>query len=589
MTTESKLAVLLHADVVGSSALVQEDERLAHEQIQDVFRRLSGIVEAYGGTTHEVRGDALVAEFPRASDAVSAAIAYQVHSSKLAPPKTSKALPLVRMGISMGEVVIADGTVTGLGVVLAQRIEQVTEPGGVGIQGAAYETIPRRFPFVYESLGEHMLKGIVEPVRVFLCELAPGANVPKPESRSSATESGRKVLALPSKPSVAVLPFDNMSGESDQDYFAEGISEDITTALSRFGSLFVTSRHSSFMYRGRTDDARTIATELGVQFILRGSVRKAGNRVRVTAQLIDTESGQQVWADRFDRDLEDIFDIQDEITSIVCSTLAGRVEKIGTERAKAKSNGLTAYDYLLRGLDLHKSGNITPETARRAVEMFSRAVEADPGLARGYAWLACSSSRLWPEGWNAEDFDDSLKIIQRALTLDPDESEAHRIAGSCYLGKRQFQKAEFHIVRALELNPNDAHIAVKAGDFFSYVGQPQRARELVNRAMRLNPHHPAWYWQSMGLALYVAHEYAEAISAFRKNSEPSLFDFAYMTACFVALGDMDSANKQVSEMLAISPALTVDYFRKTYPYTSFKDDEALERFLSELAQTDLSD
>jgi len=288
-TPSRKLAVILHADVVGSTALVQRDETLAHARIQAAFQRLANATEAYGGIAHEIRGDALVAEYSRASDAVCAALAFQIehsgHNQNLADPIR----PDLRVGISLGEVVIADGTITGAGVVLAQRLEQLAESGGVVVQGSVSETVPVRLPFAFESLGEQTVKGFDQPVRAFVAKLKPGDPVPAPEPHATGVRqkdlpddgSGRPALELPDKPSIAVLPFTNMSGDPEQEYFSDGITEDIITELSRFRTLFVIARNSSFAFKGQSVDVKQVARELGVRYVLEGSIRRAaGGSVR---------------------------------------------------------------------------------------------------------------------------------------------------------------------------------------------------------------------------------------------------------------------------------------------------------------------
>lgn len=277
-----KLAVILHADVVGSTELVQLDESLAHGRIQDSFRRFSETIKAYGGMTQEIRGDALVAEFARASDAVIAAIAFQTENTDSNDQIEDGIRPQLRIGISLGEVIVADNTVTGAGIVLAQRLEQIALPGGVVVQGSVSETVPRRLPFIFESLGEHALKGFEEPVRAFVVKLKPGEQIPESETSADSTR-GDAPLELPDKPSIVVLPFTNMSSDPEQEYFSDGVSEDIITDLSKMSGLFVIARNSAFTYKGKASNVPDICRELGVRFALEGSIRKAGNRVRITA------------------------------------------------------------------------------------------------------------------------------------------------------------------------------------------------------------------------------------------------------------------------------------------------------------------
>ncbi len=582
---EGKLAVILHADVVGSTSLVRADERRAHELMQAAFRDLAADVATHRGIAHEIRGDAVVAEFARPSDAVCAAQRFQsAHGAQAGDA------PRLRIGIALGEVIVADGTITGAGVVLAQRLEQLAEPGGVVVQGAVYEAIPGRLPFEYQGLGEQEVKGFDEPVRAYVARLAEGATVPDPDG-AAGPPAGDDLPVLPdasTRPSIAVLPFDNLGDDSEQDYFAEGISEDITTELSRFHSLLVVSRLSAFAFRGSGADVREIGRVLGARYLLEGSVRRSGQRVRIATQLVDARSGGQIWAERFDRDLEDVFAVQDEIASTVCSTLAGQLARVDTEQAKRKSTeNLTAYDYLLRGLDLHKSGKMDHETATRAVEMFSRALELDETSARAHAWLACSTARLWSQ-FDDDLLEKNLALVRRALELDPDESEAHRIAGAIYRYKRMWDKADFHIRRSLELNPNDAHVTVKAGEYMCHACRPHEARVLVDRAMRLNPLHPDWYWAERALADFVDRRYTDASAAFERVGEPTAFDLSIWATCLVELGETEAAEAKVAQIRVLEPGVTLERLPRLYAYQSFKEPWVLEHVLGALGRTTLA-
>ncbi|RZV48634.1 MAG: adenylate/guanylate cyclase domain-containing protein, partial [Pseudomonadales bacterium] len=302
-----KLAVILHADVVGSTLLVQKNETLAHKRIQSAFRQFSETINSYGGVTRELRGDALVAEFDRASDAVTAALVFQGINGEINSKLDDGIQPYLRIGISLGEVIIADNTITGAGVVLAQRLEQLAKSGGVVVQGSVSETVPTRMPFDFESLGKQTLKGFVQPVRAYSVSLRTGEELPAADAgsipgqaRQDHSQESSKLspesyealmgerLEIPDKPSIAVLPFHNMSGDPDQKYFADGMSEDIITALSRVPDLIVIARNSTFVYKERAVDVRQVGQELGVSHVLEGSIRKAGDRIRITAQLVDT-------------------------------------------------------------------------------------------------------------------------------------------------------------------------------------------------------------------------------------------------------------------------------------------------------------
>mgnify|MGYP001811946835 FL=1 len=373
-----KLAVLLHADVIGSTRLVQLNETVAHERIHDVFQRCSQSITLHHGTTHEIRGDALVAEFSRASDAVTAALEFQtantIHNENL----SDEIRPALRVGIAMGEVVVADNIVTGEGIVLAQRLEQLAESGGICVQAAAYETIPKRLPFEYENLGERDLKGFAEPVRVYA--------IKRQSETCAPTQQIEPTPGLAEKPSIAVLPLNNMSGDTEQEYFSDGITEDIITELSRFSTLYVVARHSSFAFKGEKVDIKEVAQKLGVQYVVEGSVRRVGNRVRITAQLIEAENGNHIWAERYDRELEDIFAVQDEITQSIVSVLPARIQNSMRAQALRKStDSFSAYDFYLQGRWIYEN---SAGNDPAAVIMLEKAVHIDPTFALAHGLLA---------------------------------------------------------------------------------------------------------------------------------------------------------------------------------------------------------
>ena len=573
-----KLAAILSADVEGYSRLMSADEVSTIRTLTSYREAMSTLIKQNRGRVVDAPGDNLLAEFVSVVDAVNCAVEIQrelAERNQELPPERRMQF---RMGVNLGDVVEEQDRIYGDGVNIAARLESLAEGGGICISRNAYDQIKSKLDLEFEYLGEKKLKNIAEPVSAYRVRLEPGTAVQK--------LSGS--LELPDKPSVAVLPFNNMSGDPEQNYFADGISEDITTELSRFHSIFVISRNSAFTYRGNAVDARQVGRELGVEYIVEGSVRKSGNRVRVTAQLITVATGHHVWAERYDRNLEDIFDVQDEITETIVSTLAGRIEAAGIERAKRKNTeNMVAYDYLLRGLDFHKSGRITREEAIQAVEMLTKAVELDPGFARAHAWLACASTStlLWGGYPSPEQMDDAMARVQKALSLDENEGEAHRIIGAIYLHRdRQFDRAEYHITKAVTLNPNDANTAAKAAELFSYTGRSQEAVASVKRAMLLNPHHPDWYWQELGLAHYVGGQYTEAIGAFKRIAKLVEFDYTYLAACCVALGEIEQAKSHIANMRQIRPRASIRYFEQSQPY---KNDTDLQRFLDALRKAGL--
>jgi adenylate cyclase len=539
-----KLAVILHADVVGSTALVQRDEALAHERIRDVFHRFSATIESYNGHPLELRGDALVGEFSRASDAVSAALAFQIANEDHNKGVTDDIRPEIRIGISLGEVVIADGTITGAGVVLAQRLEQLAEPGGICIQGAAYETVPERLPFNYESLGEQTVKGFEEPVRVYTVRLEDGQAIPPPDP---TVRPDKPALELPDKPSIAVLPFTNMSGDPEQEYFSDGITEDIITELSRFRDLSVIARNSSFVFKGKSVAISEVGSKLGVQYVVEGSVRKAGNRVRITAQLVNVATGDHIWADRYDRQPEDIFDVQDEVVRTVTATLIGRVERVRRDRAKYKpTSNLKAYECLLRGRE--HFFRLTPADHPMAKEMFEKAITLDPDYAAAYVGLAETHFQEWHAGWSEapdRSFAAFCESAEKSVALDDTDSRTLAVLGMAYLFRREFDQAHAHLNRAVRLNPIDTRTLARMSRYDMLIGEPERAIQRVNEASRIDPFGKfGWY---LGQSNYAARRYDESISAFKSVRDPVALVRAWIAASYAQAGRETEAKQATQE------------------------------------------
>lgn len=456
-----KLAVLLHADVVSSTALVQKNEAVAHDRIQQVFRRFSETISRYGGIAHEVRGDALVAEFGRASDSVCAALAFQAENIAHNNELKDEIRPEVRIGISLGEVVVADGTITGPGVVLSQRLEQLATSNGVVVQGTVSETVPIRLPFDFDTLGEQTLKGFDQPIRAFVVRVKHGELVPAPESDTTTKHEGseQQVPSDPGKPSIAVLPFDNMSEDPDQEYFSDGITEDIITDLSKVRSIFVVARNSTFTYKGRSVKTQEVCADLGVRYVVEGSVRKAGNRVRITAQLIDGSTDGHVWADRYDGTLEDIFELQDEVTCQIVNALKMRLlpeEKQAIQKVPTVS--IEAYDLYLKGRQHFHYGS--KENLHKAQDYFSRAIQCDDSYAQPYSGLAdCSSFLATEHGGGRASLVDAMGAAGKAIELAPDLAEGHASLGLLLSTTGEYSGAEEEFEVAVDLDPNlfEAH------------------------------------------------------------------------------------------------------------------------------------
>ena len=489
MTETRKIAAILVADVAGYSRLVGADEDRTLARLRALRSdMIDPTIAMHHGRVVKRTGDGAIVEFRSVIDAVHCAIEVQSgmveRNAGLSPERRIK----FRIGIHLGDIVEeSDGDLMGDGVNIAARLEGICEVGGVCISEDAYRQVRDKIKEQFVDLGEHTLKNIARPVRAYGVKSDRGETKPEPV----VAEASSARLVLPDKPSVAVLPFTNMSGDPEQEFFSDGITEDIITELSRYRSLFVVARNSSFVFRGHAVDIRQVGAALGVRFVLEGSVRKAVNRIRVTAQLINAVSGEHLWADRYDGDLVDVFSLQDEISRTIVSTIAGRLESSDAERLTERpAADLNAYEQVLRGQKyLHQ---YTKEDYALARECFQRAISTDPKFARAHGFLASVEAYCW--FWDSEPsrLERAVAIGEEGLALDQHESKCHLALGLAYLFRSSHDKAGYHLARGSELNPNDDLLMVELGRYQMYVGKPQKGAELVHRAIRRNPYHPNW-------------------------------------------------------------------------------------------------
>ena len=604
-----KLAVILHADVVGSTGLVQRNEGMAHRRIDQTFSRFSKTITEYGGVAHEVRGDALVAEFKRASDAVSAALAFQAANTEHNKTLTDEIRPEVRVGISLGEVIIADGKVTGAGVVLAQRIEQLAEPGGVNVTGAIHEALPRSMPFDQENLGEQEVKGFEETIKVYALRLSDGKALPAPTDRPKEKSRltlrwlaaaatilfviGGGLLAwfqpwiakfepaavedmafpLPDKPSVAVLPFDNFSDDKQLDFFADGLTENVTSALAKAPGLFVIARNSTAAYKDKPVNVKQVAEELGVRYVVEGSVQKSGEQLRITAQLVDAVNGYHLWSDRYDRNADDIFRIQDEITKHIFTEL--QVELTEGEQARIAARGTKNLQaWLLRTEGYGELVKFTRESQVRARELFEAAHEADPDWALPLGGIALTHWYEARMGFSTSR-DESIRLgveaAERAIELQPEDSVGYFALGNLMALTNEPEKGIELRRKAMELAPNSFNTVAGLAIRLSEANQEHEAVELFERAIRLSPKHPWWVEFGYGFALHLVGRKEESIETYLrgiKTGTKSTHLRVRLAAVYADLGRMDEAKAAIDDALAIDPQLTVDKYLKSYPLAS---------------------
>ena len=393
------------------------------------------------------------------------------------------------------------------------------------------------------------------------------------QSRAAVPASPAAEPAEPPANSICVLPFANMSGDPEQDVFADGLTEDIITELSRFRRLFVISRNSAFQYKGKAVDVRQVAREFNVQYVVEGSVRKAGARVRVTVQLIDGQADRHIWAERYDRQLEDIFELQDEVTAAVVATLSGRVEHATGEKAGRKpTENMSAYEHLLAGKLLHHRS--TRADNEKALVHLERAITLDPRFAQAHAWKACTLGQAWVNGYCADRgavWQDMVGELDTALELNSSDSDVHRILAAVNLVRREHEKALFHQQRAIDLNPNDDLVVVQQGEILTWVGRADEGIGWIEKAMRLNPCHPERFWNHLGRAYFVARRYAEALSAFGRVATPILSDYAFLAASAAQLGDAEAASRYAAEVRKRDPDFCAQFFLATLHYKREED------------------
>ncbi len=560
-------------------------------------------IEANQGRVIDMAGDSVLAVFETATGAVVAALAVQNEVNTVADANPEARRMRFRIGIHLGDVIAkADGTVYGDGVNIAARLEGLAEPGGITVSESIRTAVKGKVAAGFEDQGEQQVKNIAEPVRAWLVRLggnetgrvpvASAATAP-PETAVNAVAAviGAIDLSLPDKPSIAVLPFDNMSGDPEQAYFADGIAEDIITALSRFRQFHVTARNSSFTYKGQAIDIKKVGQELGVRYVLEGSVRKAGERVRITAQLIDAQSGNHVWADRYDGRLENIFDLQDEITNAIAAAVTPAFARAELQRMNRKRpENLDAWELALRARQAYAPGGPNDlaearDLAQRALLLDSRNTAALSLLSMSHATEALLGYSTSPSASVAE----AVKAARLAVREDSADAECLASLGFALLGARQFDEALDLLRQAVTLNPNSAWAFGVYGACLSWCGEYAKCIEVFDKAMRLSPREPTMgmWFSLLALAAFITGHHQDAVAHARRTVQFSpgfLGGRRLLAASLAALGQLDEARREIAEVLRIYPGSTVTAMRAGMP---LRDDAARERYCDALARAGL--
>jgi len=561
---QRRLVAILAADVVGYSRLMGEDEAGTLAVLKARRKQiLEPLVGKHQGRVFKLTGDGALVQFSSAVDAVACAIDLQQAMAAANTGQPEKRQIVLRIGINLGDVIVEGADLFGDGVNIAARLEAVAEPGCILVSGAAYDQIKNKISAAFDDLGPQSLRNIQDPVRAYRVADTP------PATLTALTSSSPKA-------SIAVLPFVNMSGDPSQDYFSDGITEDIITELARFRQLHVLARNSSFRYRGQNVDVVRVGRELGARYLVEGSVRRIGNRIRIVAQLVETEAGRHIWAERYDRDQEELFAVQDEVVRTIVATLAGRVVAQDTERARRKPPAsLVAYDYVLKGDALPLSD---PQSDRQARELFEKAIELDPEYAKAYALLASSHCRLWLNDTSDSNahLDRAFELAKKGLAADSNESTCHSCLGWVHQLKGAYDLAEHHYLKAFELNPNRAQVAAGLADLNIALGKPEEALERFRQAKRIDPYFdPSWYWPMVGVAHFVAEHFDDAIAALNRSPNMPTWVHVYLAACHGLKGDMDRAHHHAAEVMRRRPAFSVLRFVKKDAYKRAEDRQRL--------------
>jgi TolB-like protein/class 3 adenylate cyclase/Flp pilus assembly protein TadD len=634
MNTEEfkrRLTAILSADVEGYSRLMREDEEATIRTLKTYRTAMRDLIRQYRGRVVDSPGDNILAEFASVLDAVNCAVEIQRELAERNTELPENRRMQFRIGVNLGDIVEDGERIYGDGVNIAARMESLAQGGGICISGKVYEEVKHKLGLEYEYQGEQEVKNIPEPVQAYKVLSFPGAAAHRViKAKRAVGKTWRNVVVaiaavlvvgaalavwhfyfrpppiepasvermaypLPDKPSIAVLPFVNMSGDPEQEYIADGICESIITALGKIPEMFVIARTSTFTYKDKPVKVQQVSEELGVRYVLEGSVRKAEDRVRITAQLIDATTGHHLWSERYDRDLRDIFALQDEITIKIITAL--QVELTEGEQARIRqrsTNNLQAWGYAIKGYSLYS--RYTKGDNAKARELFEKAIKLDPEYAWAWtclAWTHYIDVRFGYSKSPAESFKQAVKIVQKALALDETDPDVHSLLGGIYMAQRQYEKAIAEGRRAVDLGPNSAQVHALFSMWLGYSGEFEEGLAAAEKAIRLSPHYPSFYLLALGFPKLYLGRYDEAIEPCKRALERAkkegeedilIISHIYLAHTYSELDREKEARTHIEEILKINPKFSLEWVRN---FSYFKNPEHLERRLSALRKAGL--
>jgi TolB-like protein/Tfp pilus assembly protein PilF len=575
---QRRLAAILAADVVGYSRLMEQDEAGTLSTLKERRKGiLQPLVTEYGGRIVKVMGDGVLVEFASAVNAVACAVELQKRMASANASLSDDRQIVLRIGINLGDVMVEGSDLYGDGVNIAARLEGIAEPSGIVISGTTHDYVKNKVDVGFDDLGPQTLKNIAEPVRVY--RVANTGRVPT-AMRKAATD----------KPSIAVLPFVNIGGDMEQSYFSDGITEDIITELSRFQSLNVIARSTSFRYRGAAVDIQQVGRDLGVRYVLEGSIRKSTDRVRITAQLINVLDANHLWAERYDRNISDLFAIQDELVRTIVASLAGRLASDLTARAREKpTTSLAAYDYVLRAKAAleeayYSAGSFFQTGTESAREMLKDALKLDPEYGLACSYLGFSYFIDFNYLGNPSDVEEAYRHAKRGATLNPNDYRTHLWFGNICLVAKDYEKGASHIQRAIAMNPNDPEVIAALGLYQDLTGDHEGSIVTLTKALELSPFDRDWLFEQLGISLYCSRSYAQAIDAFKRMTNAPHWTHAHMAAAYGQLGRLEEARGEARKFMNLHPW---EHERKTPPDVEFPNvPRALIGYVREYKKSD---